>query len=122
MKQLTLGQLITILSNLPQGALTNCNGGFFSYRGRYDECAMEPSSYENPPRYATVGELLKEAKEAMTSRAFWGWKNSEEPYYFDTETPMWIGNDYEYPGLALTEFKEIDGVYKAVGVLEEDLK
>lgn len=83
-EQLNLGTLIDILSQYPPSQRVAL--GFaqaHSYRGYYDELAFVPE--EN----TTVGEMLKEAKDAL-GKTFFGYKGGD--YKMDKDTPVWLAH------------------------------
>lgn len=76
-----LDTLIENLEAFPAETVTTF-GGLHSYRGYYDELALDPSEE------STVAEVLADAKEALGGRAFTGYKGGEfvmEPY-----TAVWL--------------------------------
>lgn len=63
--------------------------GLSSYRGYYDELAINYGAYEydDLPSLRAVIKLLKEA----LGKIYTGWKGGE--YKMDKDTPLWVAND-----------------------------
>lgn len=80
--QMTLGQLITRLENMPADATTTlCN--LHSYRGYYSDLALE----EGPKR--EISTLLAECRAAM-GQVFEGYKGGD--FMMGALTPMWVAS------------------------------
>ena len=89
-EQLTLGEAITKLKELPQRAkvLTDNGDGIGtvdSYRGYYCDLSLEP--FDGKGEYTTVAELLEILKGAM-GKTYQGYKGGDYPMH--ERTPLWV--------------------------------
>ena len=93
--QMNLGQLIKALEEIAKkhpdksvrfdfGNMTPVS--FSSWRGAYEELAIEYSDGENEP---TVNQFLDMCKQA-NGKTFIGWKG--EKFIMSDETPIWVAN------------------------------
>jgi hypothetical protein len=102
---LTLGGLIDALAAADQGALVRYDfseanpSAPESYRGYYSDLSFPPSS--SP---ITVGEILKEAKDAIGS-TFEGYKGGD--FTMSTETTLWASPYGSASGRAIMGFATI---------------
>lgn len=86
---MTLGRLITALKQfdpddgLVLDFLDFVPGSLSSYRGYYDQLAVEPVNSGN----TTVGQFLSEC-EAAVGKTFTGWKGGD--YTMDEDTRVWV--------------------------------
>jgi len=89
--QITLGQLIERLEQMPSDLVMHGLEYAHSYRGYYSDLAFEECES------TTVGELLKEARAAMGKR-FEGYKGGD--FWMTGNTPVWVA-EYGSCGLKL---------------------
>jgi hypothetical protein len=80
--QMTLGDMIEALKELPGDMLIEGLGDLDSYRGYYSDLAFEP--YDSSK---TVFELLTQCKDAM-GKVFHGYKGGD--FYMTGNTPLWV--------------------------------
>jgi hypothetical protein len=80
--QMTLGRMISILSEMPKDLEVKGLGDLDSYRGYYCDLAFEPSGDAK-----TVEELLEICCGAM-GKVFEGYKGGE--YVMGAKTPLWL--------------------------------
>ena len=80
--QLSLGDMIDLLKQLPSDALVQNLQNPHSYRGYYEELAFVPES-----DYCTAGELLELAKSCV-GKTYYGWKGGE--FKMSLLTPVWV--------------------------------
>ena len=80
--QLTLGELIGVLKNMPEGARVANLKNPHSYRGYYSDLSFE---YSEGTQLAT--DLLKVCKEALGGE-FIGYKGGE--FVMNGDTPLWM--------------------------------
>lgn len=94
MKQLTLGEFIRRLEQVPADSSIKFDFVYFkpkgihSYRGDYSQLALGYTN-EGDPKVSEILELCRDA----VGRKFYGYKGGE--YYMDEETPMWVANSDE---------------------------
>lgn len=105
--QMNLGDLSAALSIVPADTPVRTEDGFglenpHSYRGYYDEAAIEPTSTG-----LNAGELEK-VIDAFIDTTTEGWKGGE--YYMDSGTPVWIAIEGTVSSNALVGTEMRDGV------------
>ena len=103
-EQLTLGDFIKALGNLPNGAMVRCYSGesvssLCSYRGYYDQLAIGRAT---PVR--TVADVLEDARGAVGA-SFDGYKGGS--YRMDNSTPVWFADYGEAPGYAVVGVRQV---------------
>ena len=81
-QQLTLGQFIAALKELPPAAMVSGLGDLMSYRGYYCDLAFDPETREE-----TVAALLARCQDAM-GRTFEGYKGGD--FLMGETTPLWV--------------------------------
>lgn len=91
--QMTLGKLIETLEAMPEGAQVANLRNPHSYRGYYEDLALEPSEGLRPAE-----ELLAECRAAM-GKAFHGYKGGR--YIMGEDTPVWVSGYGDVSGLRL---------------------
>lgn len=91
--QMTLGQLIEVLSEFDPNRLVIGFGRVRSYRGYYSDLAFEPVE-----SHGTVASLLHMARECL-GRTFQGYKGGD--YVMGESTPLWFSEWGEASGLRL---------------------
>jgi len=87
--QLTLGDLIKVLEDLPEDSVLAL-GKLDSYRGYYCDLAFSPGNN-------TAGDVLTECRSAM-GKAFTGYKGGD--FVMGELTPLWVA-DYGCTGMRL---------------------
>lgn len=108
---MNLEDLIDALAALPpEWRLDSNYGGFHSYRGYYEQLALEAAGGDDG---ATVGTLLTEARAAVGA-TFEGWKGGE--YVMDGSAPVWVSDEGSASGHRLVGLS-IKG--RVVGLLTE---
>lgn len=80
--QMTLGNLIAVLTAMPAGAHVANLSHPHSYRGYYSDLAFERAEGVRP-----AAELLADCKDAM-GKVFEGWKGGD--FVMGSLTPLWI--------------------------------
>lgn len=100
--QMTLGKLIETLEAMPEGAQVANLRNPHSYRGYYEDLALEPSEGLRPAE-----ELLAECRAAM-GKAFHGYKGGE--YVMGERTPVWVSGYRDVSGLRLMALHPGGGV------------
>lgn len=108
--QMTLGEIIDVLSALDPDRKVVGLGTLDSYRGYYSDLAFEPDA-----GWRTVSELLQECRSAV-GKAFEGYKGGE--YVMDLDTPLWLSPWGEVSGLKLIGLKTDED--PIVPVVEEE--
>ena len=90
--QMTLGEVIARLKELPPDLIIKGLGDLDSYRGYYSDLAFGPDE-----RGRTVERLLGECTDSM-GKVFYGYKGGEYPMH--ALTPLWVA-PYGHCGLKL---------------------
>jgi len=108
--QMTLGEMIDVLSALDPNRKVVGLGALDSYRGYYSDLAFEPDDGGR-----TVSDLLQECQSAV-GKAFEGYKGGE--YVMDLDTPLWLSPWGEASGLKLIGLKTDED--PIVPVVEEE--
>ena len=106
--QMTLGELIERLEQMPKDTEIQGLAGLNSYRGYYSDLAFDPTD-----NYEQAGSLLERCKDAM-GKVFTGYKGGD--YVMGALTPLWVA-DYGRCGQKLIAIND-DGSIKTG---EEDL-
>lgn len=94
-----LGTLTDIVLACPVGTIVMTDMGEsvsnpHSYRGYYEQLAVEPSGQEN-----TLSEVFGAELDAVIGTELEGWKGGE--FYMDTDTPVWLSHEGTYSGRAI---------------------
>jgi hypothetical protein len=98
--QMTLGELVSRLSSLPQDAkVEGMSSEAISYRGYYSEIAFLHGS-------STVGEILETAKDSI-GRTYQGYKGGD--FVMQKNTPVWVSDYGTSSGLQIMSIQK-DGV------------
>ena len=85
--QITVGELIRILENLPKNSLVDNLIKPHSYRGWYEHLAFQRADGKRP-----AVDLLQECRECV-GRDFYGYKGGT--YTCTENTPVWVANNGE---------------------------
>lgn len=116
---MTLGELINTLKSFPKDYLVVIKPydlipqGFTSYRGYYDELALE----YDIEGHCTVEELLKVAKKVV-GKELMGYKGGE--FVMTNNTPIWISNYGNTSNMLLTKVEvPFDGYVYIYGEYSE---
>lgn len=104
--QMTLGELIEALEDLPNDAWVVGFGSPHSYRGYYQDLSFEPTDTGRP-----VVDLLNKCRGCM-GRTFTGYKGGE--FMMGETTPVWISPWGSTSGGRLMELRLVDGVVEPV--------
>lgn len=98
MTQMNMGELIAALEKVPATEKLTLNGAGLgdigSYRGYYDEVALEPDG-----KVGTVGEALQRLRLALGS-TMTGYKGGD--YVIQSSTPVWVSHYGECSGQYVT--------------------
>lgn len=99
-----LGRLIDHLKALPQDALISYSdglvpGALHSYRGYYDQLALDRLEDTGPAPAPLVSEVLANAKAAV-GKKFEGWKGGE--YVMSVNTTVWVSRMGDADSLAIS--------------------
>ena len=110
--QMTLGKLISMLSNLHPSSKVKGFAEPHSYRGYYSDLAFEPEGE------TTVGELLKVCREECMGQMFTGYKGGD--FWMVGNTPIFIAH-YGNTGPRLMDIiTSMTGIIEAVTQHEEE--
>jgi len=89
--QMTLGEMIESLEQMPPDTTITGLGDLDSYRGYYCDLAFSPTDTTE-----TAAELLARCQQAM-GQVFIGYKGGE--YVMGAKTPLWISHGSEASGV-----------------------